>query len=309
MIKKVVLTGVMALASVTSAAAQDARRPANSAAAAYDRVPADAVMSEAILPSDRLEAAIARRSPGGNAKELAARIRQDPCSDAEAFRICNYYGPATIRKLRTATWTNAAAGAAMGDCYGPRGCGPHFNMHVSQLLEVGAVRSLQAHYGDKGASEAAEARLDGAADRNLKLGDWKMTSGFGCASDIHDINFGILSGVMLPTHKLTTCRAYLSIRMSFWILAVESAAEASHSRFARKIFGPMFVPTPANSISAQSKLNGTGPAPSNAGTWYSPVSLNVLAVAGVNPPPITIQAEGKANHPGLGSTGNFQVSM
>jgi hypothetical protein len=301
----------------------------------YNAIPSDAIMSQEMVNDAELNDASRRIK----LKEVfitsynISFVSNDPCAEAEMQEICNYAGADTIRKVRTLSWvgkTGASDAGAVSRVDGgeawkyrlknkfgwdvrttdPRRANrqsgeEEFTELTRQVLDYGIRQNLQRHYGEKGASDEQEAVLNGGASSTSKIGklNWSITtrSGFGCGLDEKNINFGWGSSILFPKHRLTTCRAYFSKRLAFWVWSIEGATEISHSRFARKIF--LWIPTGAENISANSVLAGSGNLQANSNKYYSPVSLKFKALS--NGSPMSINAYGAAASLGTG----FNVTM
>lgn len=293
--------------------------PEEAIARLYDSISSSAVLPDEVGGPAAMRLRIPKRGPFDDRampQDLAsefAQIRNDPCSDAEGLKLCNIAGAETIRKIRNYSWGRAALkypGASqlgLSDLVDADGQGSSLSVQMA-LLDYGIRQNMQKHYGDRGASDEQEDRFNAlwAATGNppsaAKLGDKAIRGYVGCKSEVKSINYGWLS--LFPQHKLTTCHAHVSARVSLWIFSIEGAAGITNSRFARKVV--FWVPNGASSISAITNIGSNiGNAPfvtTHANNW---MATSGGARAALNKPPMTLAGQGAANE--LGS--NFNLNL
>ena len=285
----------------------------------YDSISSSAVRPDEVSGSAAMRMRIPKPGPYPDRalpQDLEAQfadIKSDPCSNAEATNLCEIAGAETVRKIRNYSWGRAAlkypdaAQLGLSDRVDADGQGSSLSVQMA-LLDYGIRKNMQKHYGERGASDEQEDRFNAlwAATGNpssaAKLGDRAIRGYVGCKSEVKSINYGWLS--LFPQHKLTTCHAHISARVSLWIFSIEGAAGVTNSRFARKV--GLWVPNGASSISAITNIGSNiGNAPfvtTHANNW---MATSGGARAALNKPPMTLAGQGTANE--LGS--NFNLNL
>jgi hypothetical protein len=279
----------------------------------------DSISSSANLPdevSDAAAMALRIPKPGPFPDKTAQEvrdIRQDPCGDAEVAKLCEFAGAETVRKIRNYSWGRLALKypdanqLGMADRNTVEGKSSALSVQMV-LLDYGIRKNLEKHYGERGASDEQEDRLNGSGPSemgtysNAKLGKSVMQSFWGCKIDTQSINYGWPN--LFPQHRLTTCHAHFSIRVSLWLFSFEGATGVTNSRFVRKVVA--WVPNGASSISAITDIGSNiGNSPfttTNTNNWMA--TSGGVRFTAMNPP-MTLKGQGTASELGV----NFNLTL
>ncbi len=279
----------------------------------YDSISASPTLPREVSDAAAMALRLPKPGPFGDktAQEIA-QIRLDPCSDSEVAALCGIAGAETIRKIRNYSWGRAALrypdSTQIGLPNGRDADGQGSSLNVQMaLLDYGIRKNMEKLYGERGATDGQEDRLNaqwaaGAQQSSAKPGETAIRTFAGCKSDTQSINYGWLSP--FPQHRLTTCHANISVRVSLWIFAIEGAAAITNSRFERKILA--WLPNGASSISAITDIGSNiGKSPfvtSNANDW---MATSGGARATINKPAMSVGGQGAANELGASFNANL----